>query len=345
MKRSVLVLGSLFAVAGFLFSQERITLYGIKGPSGIGMIRLFESPPQVAGWQISIEALAQADLMAAKFASGEAKLGILPPNVAAKLYAAGRPIQVLAVVGEGMLSLITADPAIRGIGELRGKTVEVAGQGATPDFVFRRILSSYGLTPGKDVQLGYALAYPEIAQSLKAGKIQTALLPEPFATMALSGSPHLRVVGNIQDEWNRATAADATTGASEEGGVQKTPAAGGSQSGGVSAGAPSYPMTVFVVDRTFAAANPRVVRAIAEAYRASIQWVVQNPVEAGRLVQKHELGLTAAVATAAIPRSAYVFIPAREARPALERLFAAFLEYAPQSIGGKLPGDDFYGTF
>ncbi|MCX7949337.1 MAG: ABC transporter substrate-binding protein, partial [Treponemataceae bacterium] len=106
MKRSVLVLGSLFAVAGFLFSQERITLYGIKGPSGIGMIRLFESPPQVAGWQISIEALAQADLMAAKFASGEAKLGILPPNVAAKLYAAGRPIQVLAVVGEGMLSLI-----------------------------------------------------------------------------------------------------------------------------------------------------------------------------------------------------------------------------------------------
>ncbi|HOJ99721.1 MAG TPA: ABC transporter substrate-binding protein [Termitinemataceae bacterium] len=346
MKRSVLVLGSLFAVAGFLFSQERITLYGIKGPSGIGMIRLFESPPQVAGWQISLEALAQADLMAAKFASGEAKLGILPPNVAAKLYAAGRPIQVLAVVGEGMLSLITADPAIRGIGDLRGKTVEVAGQGATPDFVFRRILSYYGLTPGKDVQLGYALAYPEIAQSLKAGKIQTALLPEPFATMALSGSPHLRVVGNIQDEWNRATLApDATTGASEEGGAQKAPATGGSQSGGASAGTPSYPMTVFVVDRTFAAANPTVVKAIAEAYRASIQWVVQNPLEAGRLVQKHELGLTAAVATAAIPRSAYVFIPAREARPALERLFAAFLEYAPQSIGGKLPGDDFYGTF
>ncbi|MCX7655732.1 MAG: ABC transporter substrate-binding protein [Treponemataceae bacterium] len=341
MKQRILLLSCFCAAASLLFSQERVTLYGIKGPSGIGMIRLFENPPVLRGWTVTVEALSQADLMAAKFASGEAKLGILPPNVAAKLYAAGRPIQVVAVVGEGMLSLITADSSIRGIGDLKGKTVEVAGQGATPDFVFRRILKHYGLETGKDVILGYALAYPEIAQSLKAGRIQTALLPEPFATMALAGSPHLRVVGNIQEEWYRTvTGPDATTGASEESPQQK-----GQEMKGTAAQKGNYPMTVFVVDRNFAGANPDLVKVIAEAYRSSIQWVVQNPAEAGKLVEKHSLGLTALVASAAIPKSAYVFIPAREARPALERLLGAFLEYAPQSIGGKLPGDDFYGSF
>jgi NitT/TauT family transport system substrate-binding protein len=37
-----------------------------------------------------------------------------------------------------------------------------------------------------------------------------------------------------------------------------------------------------------------------------------------------------------------VFIPAQEARPDLEALFKVFLDFAPASIGGSLPGEDFY---
>jgi NitT/TauT family transport system substrate-binding protein len=59
-------------------------------------------------------------------------------------------------------------------------------------------------------------------------------------------------------------------------------------------------------------------------------------------VEKHEFGLKAAVAEAAIPRSNYIFIPALQARKSLEALYTAFLEFAPGSIGGALPADDFY---
>jgi NitT/TauT family transport system substrate-binding protein len=48
------------------------------------------------------------------------------------------------------------------------------------------------------------------------------------------------------------------------------------------------------------------------------------------------------VISAAIPRSNYVYIPAAQARPALESLFRAFLEFDPVSIGGALPRDSFY---
>jgi NitT/TauT family transport system substrate-binding protein len=308
----LLTAGALHARPSAETGGGDITIYGLKGPSGVGMIRLFEEPPQIRGFNVKVEALAQADLMAARFIAGEAKLGILPPNVAAKIGSSGKNIKIAAVVGAGMLSLLSADPGVGSIADLRGKTVEVAGQGATPDYVFRRILLSKGLSPGADVTLGYSLAYPEIAQSLIAGRVSLALLPEPFATMARSGRQDLSLVGNVQDEWVRA------------------------------GGEGNYPMTVFVVDGDFAAYNPGAVETVLASLKASIEWTTANPAAAGALVEKHELGLRAPVVAAAIPRSTYVFIPAREARVSLESLYRIFLEFAPDSIGGKLPPDTLY---
>lgn len=308
---SILIV-SCFVVAGVFAETIPITVYALKGPSGVGMVKLFETAPQVSGYTISVEALAQADLMAAKFLSGEAQVGILPPNVAAKIASSGKGIAMAAVIGQGMLKLISADPAVTRIEDLKGKTVEVAGQGATPDYVFRRILRFYKIDPDKDIQLGYALAYPEMAQSLIAGKISLALLPEPFATMALAGNKSLKIVGDIQAEWVKAGGSD------------------------------NYPMTVLVISRDLAQKHPAAVKAIYESVQNSILWVIAHPAEAGALVEQYNLGIKAPVAAAAIPKSSYVFIPALQARPSLESLFKAFLEYAPQSIGGKLPADSFY---
>lgn len=293
-------------------SEKALTIYGLKGPSGVGIIRLFEEPPEISGFNVKVEALAQSSLMAASFISGEAKVGILPPDTAAKIASSGKDIRVLAVIGAGMLSLLTSDPAIHGIGDLKGKTVEVAGQGVTPDYVFKRILSAYGLAPDRDVALGYSMAYPEIAQALIAGRVSSALLPEPFATMARLGRPDLKLVSDIQDEWVKA------------------------------GGKGNYPITLLVVDGAFADSNPSAVNKIVLSVKNSLEWVKANPAAAGVLAEKHELGLRAPVVTAAIPKSNYVFVPAEEGRPALEALYKVFLEYSASSIGGALPPDRFY---
>jgi NitT/TauT family transport system substrate-binding protein len=320
-----------FLAAGFLAAQqtEKVTIYGLKGPSGLALIRLFEEAPRSPGFDIRIEALAQADLMAAKLISGEAKIGMLPPNVAAKIASSGKKLQIAAVTGMGMLSLLSADPSVRRIEDLKGKTVEVAGQGATPDYVFRKILLSKGLEPGRDLSLGYALAYPEIAQSLIAGRISLALLPEPFASMARAGNAKLAQVSDIQAEWAKLDTGGAASGAA-------------SAAASAAAAPDNYPMTVLVVDAAFAAARPGLMRAVLDGVRDSIEWVKAHPAEAGRLAEKYELGIRAQAASAAIPRSNYVFVPAAQARPGLEALFKTFLEFAPASIGGALPKDDFY---
>jgi len=310
---------SVFIFPAFLHARgsaedrvQPLTVYAIRGPSGVGLIRLFEEPPQIPGFDVRMEALASPDLIAARFISGEARAGILPPNVAANIRALGRNIQVIAIIGTGMLSLLTSDPDVQGLEDLRGKTVEVAGQAATPDFVFRTILAAHGIEPDRDVHLGFSLAVPEITLSLVSGSVSTALLPEPFATMARTARPDLRDVADVQEEWIRA------------------------------GGPGNYPMTLLVVDGDFAAANPAAVTEILNAARNSIEWVQANPAEAGELVEEHDLGLRAPVITAAIPHSNYVFIPAVEGRAAMEALFRVFLENTPVSIGGVLPDDGFY---
>ncbi|GAB1481318.1 hypothetical protein MASR2M78_01330 [Treponema sp.] len=195
------------------------------------------------------------------------------------------------MVGNGMLSLLSDDASLNSLQSLRGKKIEVAGQGATPDYVFRRLLQNAGLDPQKDVELGYSMAYPEMAQALIAGRVSIALLPEPFATMARMGRKTLVDLIDVQKEW------------------------------AASGGSATYPMTVLVVDSRFAKEHPLALKAIMDAYRSSVEWTKKMPKEAGLLVEKYELGLKSPIATAAIPKSAYVFIDAIEARPSLEALF------------------------
>jgi NitT/TauT family transport system substrate-binding protein len=293
-----------------------ITIGALKGPTGIGMVRLFETPPQLPdGLRLATVAVPSADVMAAKVIGGEYDAAVLPINMAAKLYSAGIPIRLAAIVGDGMVSFLTSDPSIVSLADLRSKDIAVAGQGATPDYLFRHLLAEAGIDPNKDLHLSYSLPYPEAAEALAAGKIRYAILPEPFATLALAANPALRSPFDLGALWTKAT------------------------------GQASYPMSAFVVSARLASSNPAAVAAILAAYSNSISWVVAHPKEAGFLVEKHDLGLKAAIAAEAIPRSNYVFVTATLARPAVEALLSVFLDTAPASVGGKLPDADFYASF
>ena len=52
--------------------------------------------------------------------------------------------------------------------------------------------------------------------------------------------------------------------------------------------------------------------------------------------------MNAAVAQKAIPYCNIVFISGNEMKSAAEQLFAVLLDAQPTSIGGAVPGEDFY---
>jgi NitT/TauT family transport system substrate-binding protein len=301
---------------GLNAEPKSIVFGALKGPSGIGMVRLFEAPPLSAdGSVVQIVAVPSADLMTAKLISGEYDAGVLPINVAAKLYNSGIGIELCAVIGDGMVSFLSADDSVKTLADLKGKSVNVAGQGATPDYLLRSLLKGAGLDPAKDLKLEYELTYPETAVALASGTIVYAVLPEPFATMAKMRNPKLKAVLDLGALWT------------------------------VQTGQKSYPMTALVVSSQLASERRGAVSTMLDACSASISWVVQNPVEAGALVEKYDLGLKAPIAAKAIPFSAYVFTPALAARKSVEGLLSVFLDLAPASIGAKLPDGGFYASF
>jgi len=287
----------------------------LKGPPGIGMIGLFENPPRLsASTTMRAEAVASADGMAAKLLAKDIDIAVLPVNMAAKLYNAGVPYRLLAVVGTGMIQLLTTDAALDRPEALAGREIHVAGQGATPDYLLRTVLPSVGIDPDAGVRMVFSMPAPEIAASLIAGRVAIGVLPEPFATMARSGNPKVRAPFSLSELWTRATGQD------------------------------DYPISVVVARSSLIAERPDAMAAFMSAYEASIAATLADPVGAGALVEKHDLGLKAAVAAAAIPACAFTFIPAREARASVEALLSVFLSAAPASIGGRLPDEAFYAS-
>ncbi len=296
--------------------QEHIVfrIGALKGPTGIGMIRLFEEKPFFGtGVESAYEASGNPDLLVSKLLSGEVDAAVLPTNVAAKLYAKKVPIVMGAVTGFGVLYMLSSDPTIQSLSDIRGKEIHNAGKGATPDVLFRYLVKQEGLDPDKDVAVNFAYAHQELAQLLIAGKISTAVLPEPFATMVLMGAKQARVAVDLQKQWST---------------VQHTEA--------------SYPMSCVVLKKDFADKHRDAVKQFLAEYAKSIEWVNAHPDLAGGLVEKHELGMTKAVAASAIPRCNLRFVSAGDAKPLMDQFLSVLLGFNPESIGGTLPDEGFY---
>ncbi|MBO5137444.1 MAG: ABC transporter substrate-binding protein [Spirochaetaceae bacterium] len=296
----------------------------LNGPSGIPMAYLFENIPEISGADVTFQVEAGADSLLPKLLKGEVDIGILPPNVAAKVYTKNNgAILVAAVVGQGMLNLITRDKTINSLADLKGKTVSVAGQGATPEYMFRYLLQKNGVQIAPEgsvatensVALDFTIPASEIAAALLSGKIQYAVVPEPFSTVAISKDSSVIKAIDLQQEYRAVQAAEASN---------------------------NYPMTVVVVRASFAKDNPEMLRSFLAAYENAISWTNKNPTKAGVLVQNHTLGLMAPIAAKVIPNGAYMYKNAEDSRGELENLFGIFMDFAPEAIGGTLPDDGFY---
>ena len=265
-----------------------------------------------------VEKFADPQALLPKMLKGEIDVGFLPANVAAKVYnTSNGAIQCLAITGNGNLSLITTDTEVKSLADLKGKTVVVAGQGATPEYMFRYLLKKNGIeTDTADgVTLDFSIPTAQIAAQLISGKIAYAVVPEPFATVAQIKSDKVFVAVDLQSEYEK-----------------------------FAGNGKIYPLTVMVVTKTFAKKNAKVLKAFLEEYQASLAKTLENPMEAGQLCEDFGLGLAAAIVAKSVPKANYVYIPASkaDAKKKVEELLNVFLEFDSSSIGGKLPDKGFY---
>ena len=78
-----------------------------------------------------------------------------------------------------------------------------------------------------------------------------------------------------------------------------------------------------------------------EDYEASVAWVHENTAGAAQLIGEYGI-VDAAVAEKALPYCNIVCIAGEEMREKLSGYLQVLFEADPASVGGKLPGGDFY---
>ena len=293
-------------------ADEPTRVFALKGPTGIGMVGVMENHPDEYAFTLA----GAPDEIVAAIASGSADIAACPTNLAATLYNKTKGgVQLMALNTLGVLHVVSADSAITSFADLAGRKVYATGQGSVPEYVINYILEQNGLTG--QVELEYVAEHSELATMLAAGQAEIGILPEPHVTSALMKNDSLKTVIDVtaafEDAAKKAGSADMVLS-----------------------------MGCVIVRRAFAEAHPDKVEAFLDAYSESVTFVNADPDAASQLVEKHGVLPKAAVAKRAIPNCHIVFVEGAQMRAQIEPLYGVLFAANPASVGGALPGDDFY---
>lgn len=296
--------------------EEPPVKVNIAVPDGITTLSIIkmlkEKPSMGENAEVSYQVVKSPDLMASIVISKEADVVMVPTNLASMLHSKNVPYTLVSSNVWGVLYVASTED-IKGWDDLKGKQVSNMGRGLTPDVTMRYLLEKNGINPDNDITLDYLTSGQELAQAMIGGKITTAVLPEPVLTQVLMKKPEAKVVLDLQKEWAKV---------------------GGTDS--------SYPQASLLISNALIESNPKVVAKILEEFASSAKWVNENHETAGIWAEELETGMNAKVVEKALERSNIRFVPAQEAKPAIEAYLNVLMNFSPETVGGKLPDETFY---
>ncbi len=296
--------------------KATVNLATLAGPTGMGMSFMLDgSDNGTTINKYNYTVCAGPDEITGKLVAGEYDIAALPTNAAATLYNKTQgKVQMLALNTLGVLYVLEKGDSIKTIADLKGKTVYVSGQGATPEYALTYLLEANGLKVGTDVKLDFTYsAHADLVAFAATGAADVVLLPEPTVTGLLSQNQDMRVALNLNDVWSDTTKNDSVMA-----------------------------MGCVVVNAKFAAENPQVVKDFMTDYKASADKVNADNTAASEVIAK--LGITpkAGVALKALSRCNIVCIQGAEMKDMVTPFFEVLYNANASSVGGAMPDENLY---
>ncbi len=292
-----------------------INMAVLAGPTGIGASELmsWNDAGKTANHYNFTVAAANDDVVAG-LANGDFDIAAVATNVAANLYQkTSGNVQICALNTYGVLYILENGESVNSVSDLAGKTIYATGQGANPEYVLNYILTENGLTPGEDVTIEF-MDSESLVTKMATGEIDLCMLPVPAVTSVQMQNSDVRVALDLTAEWDNLGTDGVLT------------------------------MGCVVVRTAFAQAHPDAVAAFLTEYGESIEAVKSNVDEASQLCEQYGIVAKAAVAAKAIPACNLCFISGDEIKSSIEPYYNVLYSANSASIGGELPGDDFYFT-
>ena len=288
----------------------------LKGPTAMGMVKMMSDDAASDSPLYDFSIYASADEITPKLVQGQLDIAAVPANLASVLYTNTEgQVQVLAINTLGVLYIVENGDTVQSVEDLRGKTIFASGKGSTPEYALNYMLTQNGIDPEADVTIEWKSEHSECVAALATTENAIAMLPQPFVTTAQAQNENLRVALDMTSEWEslaQANGSDVTL------------------------------ITGVVIGRKeFVEQNPELVSQFLSQYEESVAYTQEDVAGAAALVGEYDI-VPAAVAEKALPECNITFIAGDEMKAKLSAYLQTLLDQNPQSIGGELPGDDFY---
>lgn len=291
-----------------------VRIASLLGPTSMGMVKLMsdaESGRTRHDYRVSL--VGTPDEIILKVARGTVDIAMVPANMAAVLHrrTAGA-VQVIAINTLGTLYVVERGHSVHCVADLRGRTICASGKGATPEYALDHILRRNGLEPGVDVAIEWLSEHSGLTAALATGSDVVALLPQPFVSVVQAQDPSIRMALDLSEEWDRLGGDDGLV------------------------------MGVAIADRQWASGNPGLLADFLTDYAASTRFTNEDVAAAAELVARYGIVPDPAIAARAIPASHITCITGAPMKAKLAGYLQVLFAADPASVGGALPGDDFY---
>lgn len=293
--------------------KSTVRIASMKGPTSIGLVKLYDnaSDNKTAN-NYDYRICGTADEIATGLIKGELDAACVPANLAGVLYnkTEGK-IKIAAVNTLGVLYILSKGVDISSVADLKGQTIYTTGQGTTPEYTLRHILSENGIDPDKDVTIEYMSEATEVLQKASAMDSAVVMLPEPFVEVAKTKDSAFETVIDLTKEWEKIhDDSSIVTG-------------------------------VLVVSEDYASSNENALKTFLEEYKASSENATANIEETASLLEKYDI-IKTAIATKAIPYCNICFITGDEMVGKVTGYFKVLFDANPDSLGKKLPDNDIF---
>ena len=296
-------------------APAEVNLYVLSGPTGIGAMNLWAAADAGETQNTYHITMPGAnDEVVAAISNGDSDMAAVATNLAATLYnKTSGGVTVLAVNTLGVLSLLGNGQEIASIADLAGKTIYAPGQGANPEYILRYVLTGNGLDPDKDVTIQFVGEGSELLTVWQTDPEAVIMAPQPVATSILMQNENAVTLFSMTDEWDKVSGGDST-----------------------------LMMGCVIVRNEFLQENPGAVELFLQEYAASIEKAQSDVEGTAALCEQYGLIPKAALAQKAIPSCGLTFVTGAEMKSALSGYLQVMFDADPKSVGGAMPGDDFY---
>ncbi len=294
---------SVFSCKKSADENSRINIFIPKGPPAVPAVYMAS---KISKYNLIMYDDLQTEVLP-KIIREKQYLFIIPTNTASKLYNSGADVSIVASISSGFVYVITVVSGISSIKDLDKKKIKISAPGSSPAVIAEYLFKKYDVSP--EISYGFA---PEITALFLAGKVETAVLPEPFVTMVLENVKNTRIAFSLKDEYLNLEKSSRTM-------PQVCLAGNGSY--------------IKSID----------VDSVLEDYSRACDWVNKNKYEAAEMSIDHiSGGVSANVVADSIGRMNLKIASASVCKDDILIYLKALKSEDPKTIGGKIPDDKIF---